>query len=128
MKILIVDDEFASQMLLKTILEPYGQCDIAVDGIEALRAFNSSTDEPYDLILLDIMLPKMDGHQVLKKIREIENARGIFGFDGVKVIMITVLDDLENAKQAYESYCKSYLIKPIRNEKLVAELKTLELI
>ena len=100
MKILIVDDELTSQTLLETILKPYGQCQIAADGIEALRAFNSSSETPFDLILLDIMLPKMDGHQVLKKIREIENARGVFGFDGVKVIMITALDDLESAKQA----------------------------
>ena len=127
MKILIVDDEITSQVLLKTILEPYGHCDIAGDGIEALNAFNSSGDQPYNLILLDIMMPKMNGQQVLKKIREIENARGIYGYEGVKVIMITALEDIENAQKAYESYCKSYLVKPINEEKLLTELKRLGL-
>ncbi len=128
MKILIVDDELTSRELLKTILKPHGRCDIARDGIEALRAFNSAGEAPYDLILLDIMLPRMDGLQVLQKIREIERSSGILTFEGVKVIMITALDDMENARKAYDSYCKSYLVKPVNQEKILGELKKLNLI
>jgi two-component system chemotaxis response regulator CheY len=127
MKILIVDDEITTQELLKMILQPYGECDIAQDGVEALKAFNSS-DDPYDLILLDIMMPRQDGHEVLKNIRRIENARGIYGFEGVKVIMVTALDDLDNIKKAYDSYCISYLVKPISQEKILKELENLNLV
>jgi two-component system chemotaxis response regulator CheY len=128
-KILIVEDELTSRELLKVILEPYGAIETAVDGIEALKAFNFALGkQPYDLICLDIMLPKMDGQQVLKGIRKIEGDRGILGPDAVKIIMISALQDFETVTEAFSSQCTSYITKPIDAEKIVAELKNLELI
>ncbi|MCP5053853.1 MAG: response regulator transcription factor, partial [bacterium] len=95
MKILIVEDDFYSRRLLQRILAPYGECDIAVNGQEAVEAFKHSLGEEfsYDLICLDILMPVMDGQETLKKIREIEETRGIYGDDGAKIIMISVMDD-----------------------------------
>jgi two-component system chemotaxis response regulator CheY len=128
-KILIVEDELTSRELLKVILEPYGPTDTAADGIEGMKAFNLAlASEPYDLICLDIMLPKMDGQQVLKGIRKIEVDKGILGPDAVKIIIISALGDFENVTEAFSSKCTSYITKPIDAEKIVAELRNLELI
>ena len=129
MNILVVEDELTSRELLKVILEPYGTIKTAADGIEALKAFNLAlVKQPYDLICLDIMLPKMDGQQVLKGIRKIEGDKGILGPDAVKIIMISALQDFETVTEAFSSKCTSYITKPIDAEKIVAELKNLELI
>jgi two-component system chemotaxis response regulator CheY len=128
-KILIVEDELTSRELLKVILEPYGTIHTAADGIEAMKAFNLAlANQPYDLICLDIMLPKMDGQQVLKGIRKIEGDKGILGPDAVKILMISALGDFENVSEAFSAQCTSYITKPIDAEKIVAELGNLELI
>ena len=73
MKALIVDDDPVSRELLAVILKAYGTVGTAADGLEGLKAYNLALERgPYDLIMLDIMLPRMDGQQVLKAIRRIE--------------------------------------------------------
>lgn len=130
MKSLIVDDDFFCRRILQSMLSAYGECHVAVDGNEAIFAFEQSVAEeaPYDVICLDIMMPGMDGHEVLKKIREIEDKKGIFGSDSVKIIMTTALDDKDHIKTAFREQCESYLIKPINKSKLTEVLKELELI
>jgi two-component system chemotaxis response regulator CheY len=129
MKILVVDDETTSRELLRVILAPHGQVDTAEDGIAALRAFNLAAErEPYDLICLDIMLPKMDGQEVLRNIRTIEQQRGILGgMGGVKIIMISALGDFDSVNRAFASRCTSYVTKPITREKIERELERLQL-
>ena len=121
MKSLIVDDDFFSRRVLQIIFSGYGECHVAVDGREALFAFEQSIAEksPYDVICLDIMMPEFDGQEVLKKIREIEEEKGILGSDSVKIIMTTALDDSENVKKAFREQCEAYLIKPIGKTKLI---------
>lgn len=86
MKSLIVEDDFTSRFVLQEFLAPYGQTHIAVNGKEPMEAVGISAKEnkPYDLICLDIMMPEMDGHAVLKAIRIIEEEKGIFLEHGVK--------------------------------------------
>ncbi|MEE8591371.1 MAG: response regulator, partial [Spirochaetia bacterium] len=104
MRILVVEDELTSRELLKVILEPYGSIDTVPDGVEAIKAYNMAlTKEPYDLVCLDIMLPKMDGQQVLKGIRKIEGDKGILGPEAVKILMISALGDFENVTEAFSS-------------------------
>jgi len=126
-KILIVEDEFGSRKLLQSFLEPYGDCDIAVDGEEAMDAFTTALNEnhPYDLICLDIMMPKMSGQEVLRNIRRIEKERGILGRKGVKVIMTTALGDPVNITEAFKSQREAYITKPISKQKLLDEIKNL---
>jgi two-component system chemotaxis response regulator CheY len=97
--------------------------------VEAIKAYNMAlTKEPYDLVCLDIMLPKMDGQQVLKGIRKIEGDKGVLGPEAVKILMISALGDFENVTEAFSSQCTSYITKPIDADKIVAELRSLELI
>ncbi|MBF0118462.1 MAG: response regulator [Desulfobacterales bacterium] len=130
MKVLVVEDDFISRKLMQRILFPYGDCDIAVNGKEAVEAFKLALEEgePYDLVCLDIMMPIMDGQEVLRQIRELEKNKGIERFDGVKVIMTTALSDTRNVVEAMKSQCDAYLIKPIVKDKLVSELRMLGLV
>jgi len=127
MKCLIVEDDFISRKLLQTYLSEYVDCYIATNGKEALDAFEKAldADEPYDFICLDIMMLEMNGHETLKKIREIENKYHIFGSEGVKVIMTTALSDSVNFMEAFRSGCEGYLVKPINKEKLLSEIERL---
>lgn len=131
MKILIVEDDFISRRIIKEILSPYGDCDIVVDGEEAIQAFQLAMNEqePYDLVCMDIMMPNMDGQEALKQIRDIEKNAGIRGSAEVKVIMITALDDPKTVFKAYyRGGATSYIVKPIEKDKLVNELRILGLI
>jgi len=129
-KILIVEDDFASRKLMQKYLSPYGICEVVVDGEEALLAFRESleNDDPFDLVCLDIMLPKKDGQQVLKSIRSMEASRGIEGSEGVKVIMTTALGDAENIMSAFRSQCEGYLTKPVTRQRLLEEIRELGLL
>jgi len=124
MKCLIVEDDFAARRLLQRYLSGYGDCDIAVDGNEAVEAFRQATDEkePYELICLDIMMPNMDGREALKLIRQIENEHGIGGHDGVKVIMTTALGDSKNVMESFREGCEAYIVKPVEKDKLFEEI------
>jgi two-component system chemotaxis response regulator CheY len=131
MKILIVEDDFISRRILKEILTEFGDCDIVVDGDEAVQAFRLAREEkvPYQLVCMDIMMPNMDGQEALKQIREIEKAAGVRGSEEVKVIMITALDDPKTVFHAYyRGGATSYIVKPIEKDKLIQEIRTLGLI
>lgn len=130
MKILIVEDDFTARRILKGILAPHGECDIVVDGREAVQAFRLAWEEgqPFDLICLDIMMPHLDGHEALQQIRDMEKAMGVKGSDEVKVIMITALGDAKTVIKAfYRGGATAYLVKPIDKSKLLDEIRKLGL-
>ena len=129
MRCLIVEDNFAARKLLQKYLSNCGYCDVAVDGEEAVEAFSHSIEnnEPYDLICLDIMMPKMDGIEALKNIRQIEKDNGINGLDGVKVIMTTALGNSKNVMGAFRGGCEAYIVKPVEKKKLFEEIEKLGL-
>ncbi len=125
MKTLIVEDDFVSRRILKDILSPYGDCDIAIDGSEAIQAYRLAGEDKksYDLICMDIMMPKMDGQEALMKIRELERAAGVKSRDEVKVIMISALDSPKTVFASYyQGGATSYIVKPISREKLIEEI------
>jgi len=124
-----VEDDFTSRKLLQMLISPYSDFDIAVDGKEAVEAFRKSLedDQPYDLICLDIEMPKMDGHAALKVIRKIENDIGVLKHHRVKVIMTTSLSDRKNIMRAINEKCEAYLLKPIEKNKLFNTIKSLDI-
>jgi two-component system, chemotaxis family, chemotaxis protein CheY len=124
MRSLIVEDEFTSRMQIKHFLEEFGECDIAVNGTEAVEAFKMSIDskKPYDLICLDIKLPEKDGHKVLEEIRKIEENLDSQNLKSPKIFMTTALGDIKNVKDAYFQLCDEYLVKPIEKGRLVEKL------
>ena len=79
MKILVVEDEYISRILLTEMLSEYGTCHVATDGKEAVAIMEHSfdTNERFDLVCLDIMMPEMDGQEVLYLIRKMEEERNI---------------------------------------------------
>lgn len=129
-RILIAEDDLVSRTFMKKFLSKYGHCDVAVDGIEAIDTYINALDEenPYDLICLDIMMPKLDGLKALKSIRDIEKQKGIQGDKRVKVIMTTALNDKETVSASYDIGCEAYIWKPIEMDKFVLTMKNLGLL
>ena len=130
MKILIAEDDLASRRFLLKFLAQYGEVDLVVDGLEALDAYLMAIKEkaPYDLICLDIMMPKVDGVKVLKAIRDFEMKQGVASEQRVKVIMTTALAETDYVNQAFEIGCEAYAAKPIDTDKLLEVIKKLGLI
>lgn len=129
MRILIAEDDMVSRKFLFKFLSRYGECDLTVDGLEALDAFLLSLKEerPYDLVCLDIMMPKVDGVKVLKTIREVEKTRQTPPEQRVKVIMVTALGEADYVRESFEIGCEAYAAKPIDTEKLAEVLHKLGL-
>ena len=130
MKILLAEDDFATRKFMASFLSKYGECDITVDGMEAVDAFMMALEdgEPYDLVCLDIMMPVMDGYQSLVGLRNLEKERNVPEDKAAKVIMTTALNDEANVKMAFELGCTIYSGKPIDQERFEQALKKLNLI
>jgi two-component system chemotaxis response regulator CheY len=129
MRILIAEDDYASRRFLEKYLSQYGDCDLVVDGMETIDAYMFAMREknPYDLICLDIMMPKIDGVKVLKAIRDLEAQKGISQEDRTKIIMTTALGEAELVKVAFEYGCEAYASKPIDTEKLLEVMQKIGL-
>lgn len=129
MRALIVEDEFLSRKVLRSFLMTLFEVDIVVNGREAVEAFKMGHAEkrPYDLILMDIMMPEVDGIEALQKIRSIEMENGYK--PRAKVIMTTALDDPQTVlKTFYDGEASAYIVKPVAKDKLYAELEKLGLL
>lgn len=100
-KILIVEDDLSIQALLHDFIEEAGHSVVlAADGVEALAKYS---EQPFDLILLDIMLPKIDGYGVCEVIRQKSD---------VPIIMLTALDGEENQIRGLDLQADDYITKP----------------
>jgi two-component system chemotaxis response regulator CheY len=130
MRTLIVEDDFTSRLLMQSLLSRYGECHIAVNGLEAVEAFRHALDvgQPYDLICMDIMMPEMDGQSAVREIRACEAARGTLSTQGVKIVMTTALGDVKNVVESFKLLCDAYVFKPIDKGNLIDHLKFLRLI
>lgn len=127
MRILVAEDDRLSRVFLKKFLVCYGECDVAVDGIEALDCFMDAVKQkkPYDLLCLDIMMPRVDGLKVLKAIRVLEKQHEL---KHTCIIMMTALADVEYVDQALELGCDAYAAKPIDTDKVETVMKNLGLL
>lgn len=113
-RILVVDDEIAIVDVLKTFLEEKDhKVFTAYDGVEAIEV--TKLERPH-LILLDIYLPKMDGLEVLKVVKEID--------ESIAVIVITAFKETEVAKRALELGAFDYINKPFDFDYLERSLDT----
>lgn len=128
-KVLIVDDDPANRMVLQDFMrEKASIIDTTSNGVEGVQAFCTAYDarEPYNLVLMDIMMPVMDGHQALQEIRKIEMERGVEPGNEVKVIMVSCLDDNKNVCQAFfKGMATCYLTKPLSKEGLYTALSSI---
>ncbi|MCF9123375.1 heavy metal response regulator transcription factor [Vibrio parahaemolyticus] len=113
MKILIVEDEHkAGEYLQKGLIESGYVVDLVHDGVDGLY---HATSEEYDLILLDIMLPKLDGWQVLNTLR----SSGIH----TPVIMLTAKEQVEDRVRGFELGANDYVVKPYAFAELLARVQ-----
>lgn len=119
MRILIAEDDFIGRKLLQKFLMQYGDCSIAVNGREALDSFLAAhkAGKPYHLICLDIMMPLMDGLEVLHVLRDYEEQKNIPRKERVKVIITTALNDRKTVSESYCTGCEAYASKPIDLER-----------
>ncbi|HOS98582.1 MAG TPA: response regulator [Deltaproteobacteria bacterium] len=129
MKTLIVEDEMTSRIILQKILAAYGEVQLCGDGYEAIDAFVRAMEksEPFDLICMDFMMPEMDGHTALSRIRSIEQERGIPRDRAIKVIMATGMSAIEEEYSDIAGLCDAIIQKPIRKDTLVDTLERMGL-
>ncbi|UOQ84080.1 response regulator transcription factor [Gracilibacillus salinarum] len=113
-KILIVDDEEQMIMLLSSYLEQKGfEIHTASDGKEVLKVWEQ---DAFDLILLDIMMPGLDGFSVCERIREVSN---------VPIMMITAKSEELNRVHGLNIGADDYIVKPFSPKELVARVEAL---
>ena len=121
-RILIVDDNLENRELLAEILRDVANCEMVSGGQEAIDAYNRSLqDKNYDLILLDIEMPDIDGLEILRKIRQNEQDAGIDLGDGIPIIMVTA--HKKPFLDAFYQGCTDYILKPINAEKLISKIE-----
>jgi len=103
-KILVVDDnEMNRDMLSRRLARQRYDVDMAENGV---RAIEMMRDAPYDLVLLDIMMPKMNGYEVLEAVKADADLKDI------PIIMISAVDDLDSVVKCIEMGAEDYLFKP----------------
>jgi len=127
MKIMIVEDEAVSRKVMLNKLESIGECTAVSSGKEAISLFDKATigKKPFDLIILDISMPDMDGIKVLDIIRKKENKLGIKKTEQIKIIMVTASMRQANIKKCISLGCNSYISKPFNTQKIYQELERL---
>lgn len=130
MKILLAEDDFATRKFMQRCLAKYGDCDVTVNGEEAMEAyrFGLEAEEPYDLVCLDVMMPVLDGYQALKGIRYIEKEKELDETKISKIVMVTALNDKRIMQKAFDLGCDAYSAKPFDPEKFEATLSELGLL
>ena len=112
LKILIVEDEINIAEFIKLELEHEGyETDIAYDGREAL---NKAKKDKFDVIILDVMIPYINGVDICKKVRE---------FSNIPIIMLTAKSDLTDKVLGLDSGANDYITKPFRIEELFARIR-----
>ncbi|WP_027722316.1 response regulator [Maridesulfovibrio zosterae] len=126
MRFLIIDDDETVHMYLEQLLSPYARLDAVFSGAEAIDKYQEAYAEkdPYSTIFMDILMPEMDGHEVTKKLRDLEKSMNVDGPDEFKLVMITSLKDTKNVSQAFFKGCAScYIVKPFNKVQVMNELR-----
>ncbi len=129
MRILVVDDEIVSRKKMLKILGKFGECEVALTGTQAVEVFREALEKqtpyeltPFKLITLDIMMPKIDGKQVLQHIREYEKQKEVPQEQWAKVFMVTSATDRDTIISCVKTGCDEYITKPFSMETIVKKL------
>lgn len=121
MKVMVVDDSETNRLLLKEMLKGKAEIDEAEDGFGAWKLYTKSLDEKrYDILLLDIAMPRMDGIKLLKLIRENENCA-----TEQKLPILVITAHKEKVESAQKEGCDDYMLKPVTIDALFAKINTL---
>ncbi len=114
-KILLVDDHVQNLELLEAYLEELNaRLSVASDGLEALKSMQASKP---DLVLLDVMMPRMSGFQLAQKMREDANLKD------VPIIMVTALGEVSDQERAHDLGVKDFITKPVNKVDLLNRVR-----
>ena len=108
--LIIEDDEFFRELISKELVSKGFGILEAVDGQKGIEKAKESKP---DLILLDLRLPLIDGHEVLKTVKE------SYGLRAIPVVILTSSENKGDIVRAYSNYANSYLVKPLSSDTLV---------
>ena len=124
MKIMIVDDERVSRIKMQQILKGCGECHPVESGLTAIKAFTEAllSEEPFDLITLDISMPDLGGPEVLASIRKLESKNNISKEKRSKILMVTAHSDYPTVVASIEAGCDDYIKKPFSEELVLLKL------
>ncbi len=127
-KSLVAEDDASTRKLLQIFLSGFGECDIALDGREAVEMcrLTRAKKQRYDLICMDLRMPHMDGLEAIREIRKQEEIDGVA--EPARIIVTTAHTDIESVNGALLGHCDAYLAKPIDTARLRTELRDLGLI
>jgi CheY-like chemotaxis protein len=116
-KILLVDDSKTALMMERAILEKRTsyQCVTASDGLDAV---SKATDERPDLVLMDVVMPRMNGFEACKKMRELPATREI------PIVLVTTRGEEAYMEAGFTSGCNDYLTKPVNGDELIKLLQS----
>src|SRR5256714_13894695 len=118
MKILVVDDERAVRESLRRALELEGySIELAADGAEALARLESEADAQPDAVILDVLMPGVDGLEVSRRLRRTGNR--------IPILMLTARDEVENRVAGLDAGADDYVTKPFALDELLARLRAL---
>jgi two-component system chemotaxis response regulator CheY len=114
-KVLIVEDDLSSSVYLEKMLPEGTESVRAADGEQALTLFAESlkSGARFDIVFVDLLLPKLDGHEVLLSIREFEEESAIKEADSTPLVVVTSVDCQDSLSFAKVAGCVDYLQKPI---------------
>lgn len=98
MRVLIVDDTDVGRLMLAVGIGDAAVCDEARDGVEAVTLFTKALDanQPYGLVLMDVIMPEMDGKQALREMRKQEQARGL---EETPVYLVSASENLDGVEE-----------------------------
>ena len=120
--ILLVEDVELNREIAQTILEEYGfRVDCAENGAQAVEKVRDSGEAPYDLVLMDIQMPVMDGYEATRRIRELEDS----SLADTVILAVTANAFEEDRKRAMEAGMNGHISKPIRIPVLLDKIKEL---
>jgi len=122
MKILLAEDEPISRFRIVKMLEGVGPIESFENGTDALAAFVKSFEEgaPFDMLILDVSMPEMDGIELLKKIRAFEKQRRR---QQTKVLMLTSHADKDTVISCYVAGCDDYAVKPFKKSVVIQKME-----
>jgi len=123
-KILIIDDDPVMRTLVEGIIKNDGyDAESAADGLKGMKIYHGSAKKkPFDLIILDITMPHLNGIEVLKGIRQEEEDRGIIYGVGNTVPIIMLTASKESWLDAFDLGCDDYVVKPFESHQLLAKI------
>lgn len=131
MRSLIVEDNDLARDMLSFFLAEHSEIETADNGRQAVQRFSQGLAEqtPYDLVLLDIVMPEMNGQEALRLMRQAEKDGGVNPEHKAVIIMTTALQSQENMVDAlWEGDCTDYLVKPVTRADLMAMLHRYQLL